>query len=124
MRHLRTLAAALLLLLGVGCANHPASAPIPVPGQLNTFDAYAFRVLYDAQAALSAFSEDVQSGKVPAATVKVPLNQAITDYDAAETTYKVWRAAGGSTATSATAPVTAALTKVQSDITAIAGGAK
>lgn len=39
------------LLLTVGCAtkNQPAA---PVPGQIDTFDAYAFRVIADAQAAI------------------------------------------------------------------------
>lgn len=86
----------------------------PVPGQLNTFDAYAFRVLADAQAALESFKAS-PSAQTPA--VKTVLNQAIADYNIAEVTYKAWHASGG---TGDTAPVAAAIGKVQGDIAGVA----
>lgn len=42
----------ILTILTVGCAKHAAQAP--VPGTINTFDAYAARAVGDAQAALVA----------------------------------------------------------------------
>lgn len=108
-----------MLVTTTGCANRAAT--VPVPGSINTYDAYSFRILADAQAALNAFKSDVSSGKVPETpTLKSVLNQAIADYDTAETVYKAWHAVGGSTSASATAPVTAAINKVQSDISSIA----
>jgi len=120
-RPMRRLLPPLLTLsfLTTACANHAAVAP--VPGQLSTFDAYSYRVLYDTQAALNSFKTDVASGKVTETpTLKTVLNQAISDYDTANTIYQAWRAAGGNSSASATAPVTAAINKVQSDITGIA----
>jgi hypothetical protein len=52
--------------------------------------------------------------------VKPVLNQAISDYDIAESAYQVWHAAGG---TGATTAITQGITKVQSDIAAISTAA-
>ena len=113
MRHSKVHALSLVVVLAltVGCAKHVTA---PVPGQLNTFDAYAYRVLADAQAALESFKAS-PSAQMPA--VKPILNQAITDYNIGEAAYQAWHAAGG---TGETAPVSAAISKVQSDIAGIA----
>ena len=112
---LATLTIAVILLPTLGCAKHVAA---PVPGQLNTYDAYAYRILFDAQAALNAFRADVTSGKVTETpTIKAYFNQAATDYNTANAVYQGWRAAGG---TGSTSTVTVAITKVQTDITNIA----
>jgi hypothetical protein len=105
----------LILLLGMGC--HRSVTTAPVPGQLNTFDAYAYRVLYDAQAAINSFKGS-QSASNP--SVKPVLNQAIADYDIAQSAYKVWYATGG---TGPTTPISDAISKVQSDIAAISTAA-
>jgi hypothetical protein len=104
----------------VACAKR---AVAPVPGQLNTFDAYAYRVLADAQAAINDFKASVASGKVPETpTLKTVLNQAITDYNAANMAYQAWHAAGGK---GPTAPISAALNQMNADITNItANGGK
>lgn len=111
-----------LMALAAGCAKHVVA---PVPGQLNTFDAYAYRVLSDAQAAINDFKGSVTSGKVAETpTIKNALNQAIQDYNLAMATYQAWHAAGG---TGSTTPVSNAITSVQTDInniTAQAGGGK
>jgi len=102
-----------------GCATKAVVAP--VPGQINTFDAYAFRVLADAQAAINAFKADVQSGKVTETpAIKAALNQAITDYDAAEAAYQIWHATGGA---GSTAALTVQINKLPTDIAITAGGA-
>jgi hypothetical protein len=98
----------------VGCAK---TVTAPVPGQLNTFDAYAFRVLADTQAALNAFSADVTSGKVTETpAIKSGLNTAINDYNIAEATYQAWRAAG---ATGSTVALAKQVATVQSDFTTL-----
>lgn len=118
----RTLTLCLFLIGCVGCANRAATAP--VPGSLNSTDAAFYRVLYDAQAALNQFRADVVSGKVTETpTLKATFNQATTDYNAAESVFQIWRAAGASSAASATAPVSQAITKFQGDVTAIAAQA-
>jgi len=48
------------------------------------------------------------------------LNQAIADYDIAQSAYKVWHATGG---TGPTTPISDAISKVQSDIAAISTAA-
>jgi hypothetical protein len=107
-----------ILMLTAGMLGCAKTVTAPVPGQLNTFDAYAFRTLADAQAAINAFKADVVSGKVTETpTLKTVLNQTITDYNDAETVYQVWRAAGG---TGSVTPVSSAISKVQTDITSIA----
>lgn len=113
---LATIVLAVALAGSVGCAKHAAVAP--VPGQLNTFDAYAFRVLADAQAAINDFKASVATGKVSeTAQLKSFLNQAITDYNAGNAAYQVWHAAGGA---GATAPIAAQLAALQGDINNIA----
>lgn len=104
-----------VLALAMGCAK---KAVAPVPGQLNTFDAYAYRVLADTQAALNSFKADVEAGKLVATpTLKTALNQAITDYNAANAAYQAWRAAGG---TGDTLPVTRAINQAQADVSGVA----
>jgi hypothetical protein len=100
----------LILALTPGC--HHAVAP--VPGQLNTFDAYAYRVLADAQAAINDFKSSVTSGKLPETpTTKAALNQAITDYNLANIAYQAWHSGGG---TGSTSTVNGPLNILQNDI--------
>lgn len=115
MRYFTSLLIGAVLVLG--CACHKNVVTAPVPGQLNTFDAYAYRVLYDAQAAINSFKGSASASNP---SVKPVLNQAIADYDIAESAYQVWHAAGG---TGSTVAVTQAISKVQSDIAGIATAA-
>lgn len=102
---------AFLALTLVGCHKQVAA---PVPGQLNTFDAYVYRVLYDSQAALNSFKASPSASNPQ---VKPILNQAISDYDIVQAAYEVWHAAGG---TGSTTAITQGITKLQNDITGIA----
>lgn len=108
-QRLATLLAAITL--SVGCAK---TVTAPVPGQLNTFDAYVYRILYDSQAAINSFKAS-PSASNPA--VKPLLNQAISDYNIVEAAYQVWHAAGGS---GSTAAIQQGITKLQTDISSIA----
>lgn len=101
----------LLSLSLVGC--HKAVSA-PVPGQLNTFDAYIYRVLLDSQAAINSFKGS-PSAQNP--SVKPILNQAIADYDIVEAAYQTWHAAGG---TGDASVLTQGVNKLQGDITGIA----
>ena len=111
----RSLAVILVALtMTMACAKH---AVAPVPGQINAFDAYAYRVLADSQAAINDFKTSIQTGKVTETpTLKVVLNQAITDYNAANIAYQAWRAAGGN---GDTTPVSNAINKVNADIVSV-----
>lgn len=116
---LLTILALSLTVFSSGCAKRVVA---PVPGQLNTFDAYSFRVLADTQAAINAFKADVQSGKVTETpTIKTTLNMAITDYNAADAAYQAWHAIGGTGSTTALA---AQISKLTVDVAAISGGVK
>lgn len=118
-RYLQTTGIVLLIVLSIACAKHVQA---PIPNQINTFDGWAYRSLYDAQAAINSFKADIQSGKVTETpTLKTIVNQMITDYNAANMAYQAWHAAGGS---GPTAPVADAINKVNSDIASTAGGVK
>lgn len=106
-----------LILLTIVLAGCVKNVVAPVPGQLNTFDAYAYRVLYDAQAAINSFKTSASASNP---SVKPILNQTIADYDIAESAYQVWRAAGG---TGPTTAITQSIAKVQTDIEGIATAA-
>lgn len=109
---MRNLLAILILAIATtGCQKTVTAA---VPGQINTFDAYAYRVLADAQAAINDFRASVTSGKLTETpTIKAALNQTITDYNAANLAYQAWHAAGGKGSTTS---VNTALNQVQNDI--------
>ena len=119
-KKIATVALLSIVIVAAGCAKHVTA---PVPGQLNAFDAYAYRVLADAQAAINDFKASIASGKVAETpTLKTVLNQAITDYNAANMAYQAWHAAGG---TGMTAPIAAALNQLNADITNVtANGGK
>ena len=112
----------ILLLSTFACTKHVVA---PVPGQLNVYDAYAYRVLADAQAAISDFRNSVTSGKLAESPdIKTALNQAISDYNTANVAYQAWHAAGG---TASTTTITAQLNALQADINNVAvqaGGKK
>jgi hypothetical protein len=98
------------------------SKVVTVPGSLNTFDSYAYRVLLDAQAAITDFKTSVTSGKLPESPqTKAALNQAIADYNIAEAAYQAWHSAGGKGTTST---VNGPLNILQNDIATLPLGAK
>ena len=122
-KYLAVIALALSLAIAVpvtlsttGCAKRAVQAPIP--NQLSTFDGWAYRSLFDAQAALNSLRDDVASGKLKVSdSTKATLNQVFVDYNAAQAVYKTWHDAGG---TGPVQPVTDAITKVNNGISTIA----
>lgn len=113
MRKRALLPVLLVMTMLAGCAKHAVQAPIP--NQINTFDGWAYRTLFDAQAALNSLRADAEAGKLPA-SIKPILNQVFVDYNAAQAAYKAWHDAGGN---GPTQPVTAAINKVSNGIGSI-----
>lgn len=101
------------MLLGLmnfqGCK--PANAPLP-PGAINTFDASSYQTLMTAQAALNALKAD----EAQAPQIAPYLNQAITDYNTAESAWQTYHASGSNSA-----GLTAALAQLSTDILKIEG---
>lgn len=120
-RKLLTVALLPFLLLA---ACHKKTATAPVPGAINTFDSTTYRALSDAQAAINSFKADLAAGKLTETpAIKTALNQVIADYNSANALYQAYHASGGGTAT---APIAAATTQLQTDVNNLAatGGTK
>jgi hypothetical protein len=123
MKKSYSLVLALLLVAGAltltGCAKAPPTTPPVAPpvGSLNSFDSTTNETLQALHAAVASFVADNNSGKfVLTASQKSLLNQVVTDLNTADLIYQAWHNAGG---TEAQAPVTAAVSKVQTDQTAL-----
>ena len=115
----KVLAIAVLLTLTVACHK---TVTAPVPGQVNTFDAVTYRALSDAQAAINSFKADLSSGKVQETpAIKTALNQAITDYNAANALWQAYHASAGATAT---APLAVAVNQLTTDTVNMTAGVK
>ncbi len=112
---LATLILAVLSLGLVGC--HKATVPAPIPGQINTFDGYAYRSLMDAQAAINSLKANVASGQLTLnASQRVVFNQIVADYNTANALWQTYHAG----ATGDQAALTSALTTLVTDISTIA----
>jgi len=107
--------------LGAGCHSSAIKAPVPISGSVNQFDSDTYRGLMDAEAAINSLKADIAVGRLTETpTIKTALNQAITDYNAANALWQAYHATAGATQQAA---VQAAMTKLNGDVTAI-GGAK
>lgn len=99
MKRYQTIPLAFVLLLAIalsGCMK--AGAPPLHPGQVNTFDGYAYDSLITVQAALN----QAKSNAAQFPQFKDELNQAIAAYNAAQTAYKTYHTAAlGGTSTAA-----------------------
>lgn len=122
LRILRLSLLPVLLLLLAACHKQVQA---PIPGAINTFDSNTYRALSVAQASINSFKNDPSFPSIVAAhpQVKTILNQAITDYNAANALYQAWKASAGA---NPTAPVQAAIDKMNTDVSqlATAGGSK
>lgn len=107
---------AIVLMLSLAMMGCKKTVSAPVPGELNTFDAYVYRVLLDSQAAINSFKS---SPSAQNSSIKPILNQVISDYDIVEAAYQTWRAVGG---TGSTAPITAGITKLNTDLGSLQAG--
>lgn len=114
-----------VITLMTGCAKQPAQAP--VPGSINSTDAWAFRVISDAQAAIrqikgwetcsdqkfpgtvnfdgASFTCDPTAGTFPA-SARQPLFQAENSYNIAEAAGNAYHAGASSDTVGLTTAVT------------------
>ena len=116
----------LILCLALGCARTTAPtvpAPPPIAGAVNQFDQDSYKTLIAVQATINSLNKSYHDNPTGLATLKPILDQAAVDYNAAELIWQTYHAA----ATAANqAAVTAALTRVQSDLANVSttGGVK
>jgi cytochrome b561 len=96
-----------------GCK--PVTATLP-PGALNTFDASSYESLMVAQATLNALKVQAPAIEQSVPQFKGVLNQAINDYDIAETAWQAYHATGANAN-----GVTVALTTLATDILKVQG---
>lgn len=113
---MKKLALCLCLMLPLGCKTATTPTPPLAPGALNTFDQTSYQTLLAVQAAYNNLLASYKANPTGLAALKAPLDQIATDYNLAELTWQTYHAA----ATAANqAAVTAALTKVQTDLAAV-----
>jgi hypothetical protein len=106
----------------VGChATAPTPPPPPLAGAVNAFDQTSYQTLIAVQATLTSLNNSYKANPTGLASLKAILDQAANDYNLAELTWQTYHTAA--TAVNQAA-VTAALTKVQSDLAATAGATK
>lgn len=118
MKSLRILALGIGLVaagfvLGMMNGCKAANATLPA-GAINSFDATSYQSLMVAQATLNTFK--AQAPNFPQPPFKTALNQAIADYNVAESAWQVYHAGNGTSAA-----VTAAMAIVAIDILKING---
>jgi hypothetical protein len=110
-----------LALCLVGCV-HSAVAPTPplppLAGAVNAFDQTSYQTLIAIQATLTSLNNSYKANPAGLASLKAILDQAASDYNISELAWQVYHQSA--TAVNQAA-VTAALTKVQSDLAATAG---
>lgn len=100
-----------------GC-HATATAPPPPPpvGAVNQFDSDSYKTLVAVQATLLSLDQSYRANPTGLASIKSILDQAEADYNLANLTWQTYHAA----ATAANqAAVTAALSKVQSDLASV-----
>jgi hypothetical protein len=128
MKHTRSmqgpmLMLAIALMLAVGChkaaTTGATSSPAVPPGAVNQFDATAYRICADAQAAIESVKADVAAGTVTLTDPqKVILNQLIAHYNTAESLAVAYHTNRNGNADTAT--LTAALQQLVTDISQVA----
>ena len=113
----------LCLLLPIGCATATAPTPptaptAPLAGSVNQFDADSYKTLMVIQASYNSLLSSYKANPTGLTNLKAPLDQIAQDYNLAESAWQAYHA----TAVATTPPspaVTAALNKVQSDISKV-----
>lgn len=117
---IKSISLAAILSVGLaGCKTVTTPTP-PLIGQVSTFDGQSFLALEAVSASLNSLKSSVQTDPNLIA-LKPALNQAITDYDAAEVLWQTYHAAAVVNAATAAQQTTlqTAITKVQTDVTAL-----
>lgn len=117
MKNLALLSMFLALpLLLAGCKTVSAPVPLP-PGAVNQADETFYQSLSAAQSALNS----LKASEPSAPQIKAALNQAIADYDLANTAYQAFHAALAAGQNPSSTAISNAITKVQNDLTALKG---
>jgi hypothetical protein len=112
---------AMLLMVGIGCANNPKPQTLPT-GATSAADANSYRVLNDAHAFLQSIRDSVTSGKLTlSATQKQAFNDLVLSSNAADALWQTCHAGGCSAAqqqqlTDSTNKLNANLATAQSQI--------
>jgi stress response protein SCP2 len=107
---------AIVLMMVVGCHHNPATT-VPA-GAINQFDATAYRILSDAQAAIEFIKKDVDAKTITLTDQqKAIFNQLIMHYNTAEAAAQAYHANGNGQADTST--LTTALNQVIADIAAV-----
>ena len=110
------------LLLTCGCAK---KVQAPVPGEINSFDATAYRTLSDAQAAIDSVKQDVNAGTIALSpTQKTVFNQLINDYNIGESAWQAYHAGATNDTTTLTNAIDALVADIAQVATQIQGGGK
>lgn len=107
-----------LCILPIGCK--PATSTTPsaalVPGALNSFDQTSYQTLMAVQATLNSLNASYKANPSGLASIKTALDQASVDYNIAELAWQTYHAAATTANQSA---VSAAIAKVNSDVSSI-----
>ena len=113
---------ALMALSLSACKTTTAANPATLaPGAYNQTDQLLYQSLMAVQASINSLKTQVTANL----SLKVPLNQAIQDYDIAEVAYQTYHAALATNPTTSPASVQSAISKVQTDLSSVGtGGAK
>ena len=121
MKRLLTLPLLALMLVPMGCKKTATVNPAALePGAYNQVDQDLYRGLMTAQAALNSLKATI--AQTP--QLKTAINQAITDYNAAEAAWQVYHVALATNSQTSPAVAQATLQRVQTDLSTIATEAK
>ncbi len=111
-RFLISIALAGALLAPVGC-GHTATAPTPpLINAVNSFDETSYRSLVTLQGSLNSLKASIAADPTNLNSLKPALNQAIADFDIAQSAWKIYHSTQSNQQT-----VTETLNKTQTDIT-------
>ncbi len=95
----------------VGCA-HTATAPVPpLVNAVNAFDETSYRALVTLQGSLNSLRTSIAADPTNLSSLKPALNQAIGDYNIAESAWKIYHSSQSNQQ-----DVTDTLNKAQSDV--------
>ncbi len=100
-------------LLLTGCLKPSTNSATLAPGAVNQFDEQSYAVLSASQATLNS----LKASNVP--SIAPVLNQAILAYNTAESAYQVYHQAAAAGQNPSTAPVSSAISDLQTKITAV-----
>lgn len=111
----------IVLVCAMGCKTVTAPPAPLVTGAVNPFDQDTYKALMAAQATLNSLNASYHANPTQLASLKAPLDQAATDYNAAMVLWQTYHAAavaGQATAAQQSA-ASNGLAKIQADVSSI-----